>query len=198
MAKFFLWLVMIIFWSASCGRINEAPIKQYSLHFYSQNTQMLKAAKGFVEKFNRDAGITVLSFSETEDGANSYASFIPNLLSQQGAVAYGRAVKNGPPENPLSRIRFTDKKRTVRYAMRLEFDLDYFKTNAAQPEGSLGRRSLYTLFCHEIGHGLTLKDVYDSKQRRDIMYGTIESQDVLFKDYKTFFARVRAFIGGSS
>ena len=178
----------------ACGRYSETKVKEYSLHFYSQEPVILQAGQKLVTEYNRMAGLPILSFMAKEDDANSNVEFVQGLNSTDGKLAYGQWVTETNQEPVTRSLEGRPLQKTVYYSMNLEFDYKYFKDRAAQSTDSLEWKTLFVLFCHEVGHGLTMDDLYDKGDRLNIMYGIIDVQDIPSKDFKGYFERARKFL----
>ena len=179
----------------ACGQYSETKIKDYTLHFYSQETVFQNAAQKLVTEYNRMAGIPVLSYVADEGSANSYVNFVQGLHSPNSdKLAYGQWVTE-TSEEPFTRsLEGHILQKVVNYSMNLEFDYNYFKARAVSADDTLEWKTIFVLFCHEVGHGLTMDDIYDPAQRLQIMYGYIIDQDIPSKDFTTYFDRVRSFL----
>ena len=73
------------------------------------------------------------------------------------------------------------------YTMQLRFNADYF-INWYLSSDSQQRALAYTLFLHELGHGMRLRHV---NKQAAVMYPQINAVP---KDYSDFYAKVRTFL----
>ena len=188
------WIVCLGILPVSCGKYSETKVKNYGLHFYSAESSLLKAGQRLVTDYNRMAGAPVLAYISSENDANSYVQFVHGLNASDGKLAYGQWVTE-TSEEPFTRsLQGHILEKTVNYSMNLQFDYNYYKARAAAASDSIEWKTLFVLFCHEVGHGLTMDDIYDKTQKSQIMYGIISEDDIPTKDFKTYYDRVHSFL----
>ena len=191
--QMFWGVLLISFFPTACGQYSDSKIKNYALHFYSSESTLLQASQRLVVQYNRMASLPVLTYAGSENDANSYVQFVQGLDSKDGKIGYGQWVTE-TSEEPFTRsLEGHVLQREITYSMNIEFDYNYYKARATAADNSLEWKTLFVLFCHEVGHGLTMDDIYDETQKSQIMYGVIDDKDIPNKDFTTYFGRVRSF-----
>lgn len=125
-------VILLTLLSAACGSsYRTTKVKQYTLGVTNNEPSLKAEFKDLIAAFNRYTGSQVLSYSDDLEAANSAIILTKGLKQRDGKVGWGQWLSEtksgGPVATPGSK-----PKRTIRYSMRLEFDLDYFTSRTNQ------------------------------------------------------------------
>ncbi len=181
-----------------CGEpYREQEVKHYVLGFTkidgTTDRRTIEAAfRKQVDHFNASAGFTALEFTTDPGAINSPLEITAGLQNSDVACGQNHHVACGqwittevsPPNYGPVNGRPV---RTRTYTMHLNMDEEYVRTNLT-PNDAKADLNLFTLFCHEVGHGLTMDH---DPEMSSVMYPTLEGT----KDFDGFFRRVRSFFG---
>jgi hypothetical protein len=181
-----LLLAAVDVFFSSCGQTtNERQVKEYSLAISGASYDLLPTFRQLVKEFNQQAGSEYLKFSEETGSADSLIVLTDNLQARDGKVGWGQWITQDSERKKVKGFKI-ETDRTTDYAMRLEFDLEYFKKRMTATAGSIEHYELQKLFFHEVGHGLQMP--HDPDQS-NVMYYEISGH----KDFDGYFKRVDDF-----
>jgi hypothetical protein len=189
-----LALLFLVALLPACGSYETVKIKHYKLAVLSDDPAMKAEFAGLIDDFNDYAGMHVLSYVDSADDANSSIILTKGLESRavssgEGSkVGYGQWMSETRTDSPLQ--VGSRPKRTITFAMRVEFDLDYMKERM-QGVTSAKTYDKQKLFFHEVGHGLELN--HNEQDPTDLMYPEISGT----KDFDRFFRYVRSYMADS-
>jgi hypothetical protein len=184
-----LFLVIL----ASCGYEKE-NIKNYRINVSSEDPTIISAAKALINKYNLDAGRIILSYESNPAAANSFIS-VHELIDRGGhEIGFGQWINRKKQKIDIVTSDLYPLKERIEWGILLEFDETYFTDRMNENEDSPRWMALYTLFCHEVGHGLMLDDTYNKDQRSSVMFGIIDEKDLAIKDFDSYFEYVRGFV----
>jgi len=183
-------LLIITLSATACGNAYKVhKVKQYTLAITSGSTPaMITTFQTLIKEYNGLAGSSILTYTNNAAVANSSIKITKGLVTSSagglgtGKVGLGQWLSETSIENPVAQLPGQMAKETIRYSMRVEFDLDYMTTKT--------HYELQKLFFHEIGHGLELN--HDESDIHDVMYPDVGAGDT--KDFNTYFAYVRSYM----
>ena len=183
-------LLLITLGGTACGsayKVNK--VKQYKLAIASGSTPaMVTTFQTLIKDYNGLAGSTVLAYTDHADEANSSIKITKGLVTSSAGglgpvkVGLGQWLSETSIDSPAATLPGQTAKETIRYSMRVEFDLEYM-TNKTHYE-------LQKLFFHEIGHGLELN--HDESNIHNVMYPDVGAGET--KDFDAYFAYVRSYM----
>lgn len=181
---------------SACGSESTVHVKEYTFFVESEDQEIIDAVRVLFARYNKDFGDDVLKIVDQKSEANSSIKFISGLRSSEKKLGLGQwitttSAKNGSVFEGGS---FT-KKIEVVYSMELSFDLENFKAKLPylNKEGHPFDEHLYTLLCHEVGHGLQIPH---KNNLSSVMYPSIpdvRGEDRPPLDLSSYFAEARAF-----
>lgn len=183
-------LLIITLSATACGNAYKVhKVKQYTLAITSGSTPaMITTFQTLIKEYNGLAGSSILTYTNNAAVANSSIKITKGLVTSSagglgaGKVGLGQWLSETSIENSVAPLPGQMAKETIRYSMRVEFDLDYMTTKT--------HYELQKLFFHEIGHGLELN--HDESDIHDVMYPDVGAGDT--KDFNTYFAYVRSYM----
>ncbi len=185
-----VWILLVFFLQACGAEYQTDHIRDYRIFVESSDTDMLETVEMLADQFNADYGEEVLRFTSDPESANSYIRFRSGLLSDEGKLGFGNWVATSTIEEEDIMPGKQQLKRTVVYAMDIEFDLENFQKRLVNRFDSQSNdwAHLYHLFCHEVGHGMQLDH---SEIRNSVMYKSIAETSRPDVDYENFFVAAR-------
>lgn len=181
-------IILIISICVSCGSQKEYHIKDYNLFINTTNPSLISASKRLIARFNLLAGAQVIRSVDNKEEANSLITFTSGLQERDGKLGYGQWETETTKDAPTISLQGKSSKKTIEYSMNLEFDMSYFIKRINANSNSYEGKELFLLFCHEVGHGLTLDHTNDIT---DVMYPVITN--IENKSYDRFFQQVKDF-----
>lgn len=183
----FIPIFIISIFATACGTsYKTTKVKRYTLAVVNDDPALKEEFRDLIDDFNRFSGLDVLTYAHEADEANSAIILTKGLKERDGKVGWGQWLSETKSDGPVA-APGSKPKRTVTYSMRLEFDLDYYTTRL----GATGEKETIEkqkLFFHEVGHGLEMDHISDSKS--DVMYPDISGT----KRFTPFFERVRSYM----
>ncbi len=186
-----LFLFAVLAFAASaCGRSYETvKVKHYRLAMTNGTPAMQDEFRRLTLEFNAYAQSEALEFVDDPAQANSSITMTKGLRAITGGkVGLGQWLSESVADSPLG---FSgNPKRVVRFAMRLEFDEEYFSSRLNENGDEQKHIDKQKLFFHEVGHGLEMEHAAD---KQDVMYTDVSGN----KDFPSFFDRVRTYLGES-
>lgn len=186
--RIFLYLFLVpTLLQVSCGRIEENHLLDFRLYFDTKDSELKNYSEDFIRDYNEQVGFTAITWVDTPEEANSTATFSKGLFKRTTKIGLGQWVADTKSDFKLNADINHKITRTVNHSMSLEFDVDYVKDNIFSDSNS-DRQAVYTLFCHEIGHGLQMSHTNDSGE---VMYVSVEKGVAV--DYDKYFQNVRDF-----
>jgi len=184
-----LFLGLPLFFSA-CGYKN-VEIRDYWVYLDTDDASIAKETRRLVYYYNQEIGLEALKITDKKENANSAMIWTSHLSDAGGKIGYGRWESRTEQDSKFISVLGQRPTRTVNYSMDVEFDREFFVERMSQAKTSAQWQELFVLFCHEVGHGLTLEHDPDPK---NVMYKYIEGADgVKFTEY---FSRARGFFAG--
>ena len=180
-------LPLVIIFIQGCG-YKEVEVIDYRLYFDTQDQSLVKETRRLVAYYNQRVGAEVLHLAASREDANSPIIWTQGLQDQDRKIGYGQWRTTTKQDSQFGAITGKKPRRTTDYSMAIEFDYAFFSQRMTQATTSPQWQELFVLFCHEVGHGLTMNHEEDNKS---VMYKYVDGADgVKFDEY---FARVRAF-----
>ena len=178
-------LGLVCLFTLACGTNTQTnKVKSYVLTVVQGDTSFVSDFKSLIAQYNAQAGKQVLSYTDDRAAANSAIVVTKGLkASTAGKVGLGQWLSETRTEGASLPGQTTHQ--TVNYAMRVEFDWDFFNDRRESTEANLYDKQ--KLFFHECGHGLEMDHVTDPS---DMMYPDIAGQ----KNLPAYFDRVRTYM----
>ena len=184
----FLSLTCLMILATACGGYKETEVVDYRIYLDTNDAGMLRETRRLVAYYNERMGSEALKVSPTREGANSAIIWTKGLQAQDGKLGYGQWQTSTKQDSQFVAITGKTPSRTVKYSMNIEFDQDFFITRMTKAQTSPEWQELFVLFCHEVGHGLTMNHDEDPKS---VMYKYIDgAAGIKFDEY---FSRAKAF-----
>ncbi len=187
-----LYAPLAMFSLLGCGTAYQTTyVKNYRLAIAEGDRSLSSTIRVLISDFNQRAGRQVLTYEDSLTDANSAIIITKDLEKKTEAmvgsakVGLGQWLAETRTDNPLLNMPGEKLKKTVYYAMRLEFDYDYMNS-----------RSFYDqqkLFFHEVGHGLELD--HNTSDSSDVMYPDVGVGET--KDFNRYFEYVRSYVSDS-
>jgi hypothetical protein len=178
---------VLLLLSFSCGKPFETVnIKEYKFHIAHDDATIKHVMKTLIADFNQLAGYDYLRHVADPADANS-AIFVREFQDEGDKVGYGQWVTETTEDNPMFVSIGQNPKRHVRYAMRLEFDIDFLRERIHTSDREKIRER-QTLFFHEVGHGMEM--THNQTNQSDVMYKEVSGH----KNFDTFFRRVNRYM----
>jgi hypothetical protein len=190
-------LLAITLTLTACGaNYDETRIKNFRLFIETDDSDIINKFKGFSEIFNKEVGLIAASGEDRDaitivdspSEANSTAKIVLGLESEKDKIGFGRWETKTSEDAPVLSLTGGNPRRVVEYSMALEFDEAYILDRIQAPKNSEQWKEIFTLFCHEVGHGMTLVHTDDIT---DVMYPTINGKRQI--DFEQHFENIRNF-----
>lgn len=188
MKRPFFFVLLISMFLVSCGQnVDESYSKEYVLAVENADSETNSQFFQLVAEFNEKTGSDVLRFTNNPAEANSMITMVEGLQATDGKVGWGQWVSTTTEDQKVDGLKL-NVDREVAYSMRLQFDLNYFKTRMGENMTEEKHYGLQKLFFHEVGHGLQMDHHPDQS---NVMYYEISGK----KDFDLYFEDVRNFFG---
>jgi hypothetical protein len=176
----------------ACGgaAYREEKVKDYKIYFALPDQSLMYDFERLVSEYNEATGLenNAIELVYNEDDANSVATITRGLERQQEKIGFGQWKTKTFEEPSVAQLDGSRPKRIVSYSMELEFDYDYVKQRSNAAGNSTEWKEVFTLFCHEVGHGLQMNH---SSIINDVMYPSIDGN--VRYNYAGHFEKVRQF-----
>ncbi|MGE0173821.1 MAG: matrixin family metalloprotease [Oligoflexales bacterium] len=185
-------ILVILLSMTACGgaAYREEKIKDYKLFFSVSDQALMNDFERLVDQYNNaaDLGFSPIELVYDQDDANSLATITKGLEQRQEKIGFGQWKTKTFEEPSVAQLDGSRPKRIISYSMELEFDYDYIKQRSGAAANSLEWKEVFTLFAHEVGHGLQMNH---SQVLTDVMYPSIDGN--VKYNYTSYFAKVRKF-----
>lgn len=171
-----------------CGqRVDEVEVKNFRLTLVGPDQSLVQTIKKLIDQYNAGVGIQSLRYVEHEEEANSPIILTKGLNARDGKVGWGQAIAEIEENNTADGLSGVKVDRTVRHAMRVEFDEEYIRERSVATATAEQKYDLQKLFSHEVGHGMEM--LHDEKNPENVMFPDIGGQ----KDFEAYYAYIRSY-----
>ncbi len=163
-------------------------VLDYRLKIETSDEKIYQAFTKLVQRYNAQLGKELLSVAApSDDSSPSVIRFSKTLRQETGDVGRGQWLKETHNSNDFAALSGTSPKQIETFGMILQFDQVFVEQRMKEsPNDPSKDLLLYTLFCHETGHGVGFNHDPDKKK---IMFATIDDPN---KDFTTYFKDVAA------